>query len=130
MGGSLSDQQLKEFDEYLSKIGEGNSANVDFKTPAPAAAPPKPAPVPAESVVETAQDIPGTGIVVDEIVKLHDAKVGQILNLLDQIDAKTHQEIVANLVDEMQYQKAVIRREQDNAEAFKKLLELAAQASK
>jgi hypothetical protein len=85
--------------------------------------------VPAESVVETVQDIPDTGIVVDEIVKLHDAKVGQILDLLDQIDAKAHQEIVASLVDEMQYQKAIIRREQDNAEAFKKLLKLAAQAS-
>jgi hypothetical protein len=111
-GGNLSDQQLKEFDEYLS--GSGDSQPVVSK-PEPKFDAPKPS---------------ASTDYIDDIIKLHDKKVSGILGLLDKIDAKTHKDIVADLVDEMQYQKSIIKREKEQAENLKKLFSLADDASK
>lgn len=140
-GGSLSDQQLKEFDEYLSGVSSTGSASSPEPAPAPAPAPepalppveppkpvvaepPKPAPAPEPAKSTANVDF------VDEIINLHQKKVDTILDLLDKIDAKTHKDIVAELVDEMQYQKGIIKREKANAADIKKLIELAEAATK
>jgi hypothetical protein len=111
-GGSLSDQQLKEFDAYLS--GDNNNKPNNTK---PDIAPIKPQPPKADADF-------------DSIVKLHKEKVNVILDLLDKIDAKSHKDIVADLVDEMQYQKSIIKREQEQGANLKKLITLANEAAK
>jgi hypothetical protein len=117
-GGSLSDQQLKEFDEYLSGAGSSQPS-----APKPESKPEvKPEPVVQKTHVDDDY--------IDEIPKLHQKKVDGIYELLDKIDAKTHKDIVADLVDELQYQKGVIKREKDQAEDLKKLFSLAAEAGK
>lgn len=138
-GGSLSDQQLKEFDEYLSGVNNTGSASAPApkapqpplppEPPKPFAPEPAPAPTPMPEPPKPAQPAPNAGF-VDNIINLHQQKVDTILNLLDKIDAKTHKDIVADLVDEMQYQKSVIKREKASAADIKKLIELAEQASK
>jgi outer membrane biosynthesis protein TonB len=187
-GGSLSDQQLKEFDEYLSNSGVSQPAADDAGVapvrpdpPAPAPSSPRPAPpiqrpipsptpppVPApapdpdpdpedeseeqspppapapvsapEPEVESEPEVDyapeptassdGYESYLDDIITLHEQKADDILDLLDKIDAKSHKDIVADLVDEMQYQKGVIRREQEQADNLKQLLKLAADATK
>jgi outer membrane biosynthesis protein TonB len=186
-GGSLSDRQLKEFDEYLNNAGAPRPATdsaagsasqpaqsaqtpqptdpitstppvsqpeptIDAPesepedepvTPRPAPAPaPRPAPAPApepepESEPEP-EEVPEPEATptdayesyLDDIIVLHEQKAGDIIDLLDKIDAKSHKDIVADLVDEMQYQKGVIRREQEQADNLKQLLKLAADATK
>ena len=179
-GGSLSDQQLKEFDEYLSNSGVKQPAAQDEVTdeveqPEPAPAPtlepvpevepeapivqpapeptpepiikPTPTPTPVPEPVpevepealapapEPIQELePEAPIVeesyLDDIIALHEQKSYDILDLLDKIDAKSHKDIVADLVDEMQYQKGVIRREREQADNLKQLFKLAADAAK
>jgi outer membrane biosynthesis protein TonB len=159
-GGNLSDQQLKEFDEYLSNSGVKQPAADDATDdvadqPAQPAPPPppasRPAPVPApapEPEVEEEEPEPAPAPALepepapvspppvddesylDDIITLHEQKADDILDLLDKIDAKSHKDIVADLVDEMQYQKGVIRREQEQADNLKQLFRLAADATK
>ncbi|MDR3125692.1 MAG: hypothetical protein LBU20_01290 [Candidatus Nomurabacteria bacterium] len=178
-GGSLSNQQLKEFDEYLSNSGVPQQRDDDADQPAqqpkapappptrptpppapkpipaPAPAPdpepeeeeePVPAPAPApvrepepepESEPEpepvAAPATPSSGAYesyLDDIITLHEQKADDILDLLEKIDAQSHKDIVADLVDEMQYQRGVIRREQEQADNLKQLLKLAADATK
>ena len=112
-GGSLSDQKIQEFDAYLSGSdmpGDfGNKSKTEEKV---------------SSVVDTGD------IDLDKIVELHEKKVDLILSLLYKIDAKSHKDIVADLVDEMQYERSVIKREKDQASDLKKLVELANEAAK
>jgi Predicted membrane protein len=150
-GGNLSDQQLKEFDEYLSNSGVKQQADdtVVVDEPAQPEAPvtPEPTPAPApDPVVQEPEAAPvvapepapapvtQTPVVeesyLDDIILLHEQKADDILDLLDKIDAKSHKDIVAELVDEMQYQKGVIRREQEQADNLKQLFKLAADATK
>lgn len=143
-GGNLSDQQLKEFDEYLSNSGvkqQDNSTPVEkpvqTTTPTPA---PTPAPAPVEETVEETTVVaepepkpasaPIADSYLDDIISLHERKADDILDLLDKIDAKSHKDIVADLVDEMQYQRSIIRREQEQADNLKQLFKLAADATK
>lgn len=145
-GGSLSDQQLKEFDDYLSGVNSTGSASSPVPEPIPEPKPepaplppieppkpfvsePKPEPTVAPEPVKPVQTSQSTGF-VDDIIKLHQQKIDTILDLLDKIDAKTHKDIVAELVDEMQYQKGVVKREKASAADIKKLIELAEQATK
>lgn len=140
VGGSLSDQQLKEFDDYLSGVDStGNSSGANApepkeppKAPTPPAYKPEPKPfVPEPKPIPEPPKAPTVDTsFVDDIERLHQKKVDTILGLLDKIDAKTHKDIVADLVDEMQYQKSVIKRERASAADIKKLIELAEQASK
>ena len=133
-GGSLSDQQLKEFDDYLS--GVNNSGGASAPAPAPVDPPrpsmsPKPEPKPfaaPKPAPEAPKPAPKMDV-VDEIMRVHQQKVDTILDLLDKIDAKTHKDIVADLVDEMQYQKGIIKREKAGAADMKKLIELASEAT-
>ena len=146
-GGNLSDQQLKEFDEYLSNSGvkqptNDEPANKPAQPAAPAPEPkpapkPMPAPEPAQEPVEEApapMPAPQAPInndsYLDDIITLHERKADDILDLLDKIDAKSHKDIVADLVDEMQYQRSIIRREQEQADNLKQLFKLAADATK
>lgn len=112
-GGSLSDQKFQEFDAYLS--GSDIPGLGDNKVEKPA----KPA--------KTDDDI---DLDIDEIANLHEKKVDLILSLLYKIDAKSHKDIVADLVDEMQYERSVVKREKDQAENLKKLVKLANEAAK
>jgi len=111
-GGNLSDQQLKEFDAYLS--GEENKVKFDSD----GMDMPKPQPQPVKNDDN------------NDIIRLHKEKVAVILGLLDKIDAKAHKDIVADLVDEMQYQKGIIKREREQAGNLKKLIALADEAAK
>jgi hypothetical protein len=131
MGGSLSDQQLKEFDEYLSGAGSTDKSEpMATPKPAPEKKPearqqPQPQPEPATppKAIESTDYI-------DEIPKLHQKKIDGILELLKKIDAKAHTEIVADLVEEMQYQNSVLEREKASATDLKKLFQLAEEARK
>jgi restriction endonuclease Mrr len=116
-GGNLSDQQLKEFDAYLNN---SNGPSDDIKPAAPAAKP-----QPAKHSVSN-----GDVDDLDKIVDLHKKKVKLILDLLDKIDAKAHKDIVADLVDEMQYQKSIVKREEEQAGSLRKLIALADEATK
>jgi|GEM_PF-3555282 len=142
-GGGLSDQQLKEFDDYLSGVSSTGQPSAPVPDPLPLPPeppkpvelpePPKPEPKPfvPEPKEEPAPPKPSTNLnFVDEIINLHQQKVDTILGLLDKIDARSHKDIVADLVDEMQYQKQVIKREKASSDDIKKLMELADQASK
>lgn len=114
-GGNLSDQQLKEFDAYLS--GDDKSTNGAKLTPAMD----EPKPFVAAASTDNG---------MDQLVKLHKEKVAVILGLLDKIDAKSHKDIVADLVDEMQYQKSIIKREEEQGANLRKLITLANEATK
>ncbi|MDR2523930.1 MAG: hypothetical protein LBC95_00060 [Candidatus Nomurabacteria bacterium] len=125
-GGSLSDDQLKEFDAYLNSNDNSVSAPAPqappVSDPEPVAAPEPPAaPAPAPRVSDD---------YLDQIVSLHEKKAEAIIGLLDKIDAKSHKDIVADLVDEMQYQKGVVKREREQSGNLKKLFSLANEASK
>jgi len=146
-GGNLSDQQLKEFDEYLSNSGVkqtpenkpmADTTQPTMPAPKPEPAPvsepePKPAPKPINEEVPAApkpESMPAEDSYLDDIISLHEKKANDILDLLDKIDAKGHKDIVAELVDEMQYQRGIIRREQEQAQNLKQLFKLAADATK
>jgi hypothetical protein len=106
---------------------------VEEPAPAPSPPPPAPEPEPAEPEPEPepiAQPQSAYESYLDDIITLHEQKADDILDLLDRIDAKSHKDIVADLVDEMQYQKGVIRRERDQSDNLKQLLKLAADATK
>jgi len=114
-GGSLSDQQLKEFDAYLS--GENNNSND------------KPADTKFEPIGSPpAKPIGGNDL--DDIVRAHERKIDIIMGLLDKVDAKAHKDIVADLVDEMQYQKSIVKREKEQGANLKRLISLANEAVK
>ena len=137
VGGSLSDQQLKEFDDYLSGVSSsGGSTSAPAPEPRPIPEPQKPVAkpfVPEPKPAPEPQKPAFSGVnsnFVDNIVQLHQEKVDTILGLLDKIDAKAHKDIVADLVDEMQYQKSVIKREKASAADIKKLIELAEEATR
>ena len=138
-GGGLSDQQLKEFDDYLSGVSSTGQPSAPAPDPLPLPPePPKPVepPEPPKPFVPEPKEDPAPPKLstslnfVDEIISLHQQKVDTILGLLDKIDARSHKDIVADLVDEMQYQKQVIKREKASSDDIKKLMELADQASK
>ena len=120
-GGNLSDQQLKEFDAYLNDADGGDDGAVAAPVMPNPADPMGPAKPPKPTVAD--DDI-------DAIPRLHKNKLNMILGLLNKIDAKSHKDIVADLVDEMQYQRSVIRREEQQADNLKKLISLAREASK
>ncbi|MDR1197309.1 MAG: hypothetical protein LBL08_03520 [Candidatus Nomurabacteria bacterium] len=127
MGGSLSDQQLKEFDEYLSGVGPDKSEPEAAPKPVEEEKPePKPMPAPEKQPVKSS----GNADYIDEIIDLHQKKVDGILDLLSKIDAKTHKDIVADLVEEMQYQNSVLDREKSQAGDLKQLFQLAKEARK
>ncbi|GHU08729.1 hypothetical protein FACS189431_5540 [Alphaproteobacteria bacterium] len=117
-GGNLSDQQLKEFDAYLNG-SNSNGPSDDIKPAAPVA---KPQPQQVKHNDNNIDDL-------DKIVDLHKKKVKLILDLLDKIDARAHKDIVADLVDEMQYQKSIVKREEEQAGSLKKLIALASEAT-
>lgn len=118
-GGNLSDQQLKEFDAYLNGDAGDKPSNPKLAESKPIMNGAKP----QSSKTSTGGDL-------DKIIALHKEKVDMILDLLDKIDAKAHKEIVADLVDEMQYQKSIVKREENQLGNLKKLIALADEATK
>lgn len=117
MVGSLTDDQLKEFDAYLSG-SQPVSKGTDF-------------PEPEEKIIDEDKNISETDTdYLDKIVDLHNRKAKDIMDLLDKIDAKAHKDVVADLVDEMQYQKGVAKREADQLGQLKQLFAQALEATK
>jgi len=124
MGGGLTDDQLKEFDAYLNGTQPVQDNNdVDDE--------PESLPEPEQKIVNDDKEIKKVDSdYLNKIIELHSQKADDIMNLLDKIDAKSHKDIVADLVDEMQYQKGVVKREKDQLEKLKQLFAQAAEATK
>ena len=123
MSGNLTDEQLKEFDAYLN----GAQPMVDDDDNDE---PIKPLPH-VESEDDDSDVKPKIeASYLEEIVDMHGRKADDIMKLLDKIDAKAHKDIVADLVDEMQYQKGVMKRETEQLGKLKQLFTQAAEAIK
>ena len=124
MGGGLTDDQLKEFDAYLNGTQPvvDNKDNDDKSTSLPSA---------EQKIVNDEAKIEKTDTdYLNKIVDLHSQKADDIMGLLDKIDAKAHKDIVADLVDEMQYQKGIVKRETEQLDKLKQLFAQAAEAAK
>ena len=118
MGGVLTDDQLKEFDAYLNGA-QPVADNIDDTT----------SPTASEKENITDKKEIDTNY-LNKIVELHSRKADEIMELLDKIDAKSHKDIVADLVDEMQYQKGIVKRETEQLDKLKQLFAQAAEAGK
>ena len=126
MGGSLTDDQLREFDAYLNGAQPVSNNNDDIDDEEP-----MDQPKPEQQIIEDEVKIEKTDTeYLNKIIELHSKKAYDILELLDKIDAKSHKDIVADLVDEMQYQKSVVKREKDQLGKLKQLFAQAAEATK
>jgi len=119
MGGGLTDSQLKEFDAYLngaSAVSDNDDVSLSGLD---------------KEISDDEKNIKKTDInYLDKIIELHTQKADDIIKLLDKIDAKAHKDIVADLVDEMQYQKGVVKREKEQLNRLKQLFAQAAEAAK
>ena len=128
MSSDLTDEQLKEFDAYLNGTPPAPSHR---DNPMPVDEPVADLPKPERTVVENEDDIAKVDDdYLDEIVKLHNRKANDILTLLDKINARDNKDLVADLVDEMQYQNGVVKREKDQLNKLRNLFEQAANAAK
>ena len=126
MGGSLTDDQLKEFDAYLNGTQPVNNNINDIDDEEPMELP-----KPEQKIIDDEVKIEKADTdYLNKIVELHTKKADDIMELLDRIDAKGHKDIVADLVDEMQYQKGVVKREKDQLDRLKQLFAQAQEAAK